>query len=84
MHTSIHTLNSLFDQLGLPSTSDEIDKFIEQHKPVADHKAIYEMDFFDGSQKAFLKEATERDAKWADLTDTLDSLLRQPADIRPS
>ena len=84
MGTSVHTMNELFDQLGLPSQDQQIYKFIEQHKPVADSKKIYEMDFFSDSQRTFLKEAKKKDADWAELTDTLDSLLRRPADVRPS
>ncbi len=83
MGTSVHTMNELFDQLGLPSHDQQIYKFIEQHKPVADSKKIYEMEFFSDYQRTFLKEAKEED-DWAELTDTLDSLLRRPADVRPS
>ena len=84
MGTPVHSMNQLFDQLGLPSGSQEIDKFIEQQKPVADSKKIYEMDFFSDSQRTFLKEAKEHGGDWAELTDILDSLLRQPAVVRPS
>lgn len=84
MESPIHTLNSLLNQLGLSSEGRDIEKFIEQHKPVSATKAIYELDCFTPSQQSFLKEATEQDADWAEITDTLDTLLRQPADIRPS
>jgi hypothetical protein len=31
-----------------------------------------------------LREAVENDADWAEVIDTLDSLIRREADIRPS
>jgi hypothetical protein len=34
MHTDFPTLNSLFAQLGLPSSADEIETFINQHAPL--------------------------------------------------
>ncbi|MGB0502413.1 MAG: DUF2789 family protein [Thalassolituus sp.] len=57
---------------------------MEQHKPVSATKAIYELDCFTPSQQSFLPEATEQDADWTEITDTLDALIRQPADTRPS
>ena len=84
MATPAHSMSQLFDQLGLPSGNQEIDKFIEQQKQVADSKRIYETDFFSDSQRTFLKEVKEHGGDWAELTDTLDFLLRQPAVVRPS
>jgi len=52
--TPIHTLNCLFDQLGLPSNDDDIAGLIERHKPVGDEIYIHQMSFFHKSQRAFL------------------------------
>ena len=84
MESPIHTLSSLFDQLVLLSDARNIENFIEQHKPVSSTKPLYELDFFTPSQQSFLQEAAEQDADWTEITDTLDTLLRKPADIRPS
>ena len=54
MEQPIHTLNCLFDQLGLPSNDDDIAGFIERHKPVGDAVYIHQMSFFNKSQRAFL------------------------------
>lgn len=84
MESSIYTLRNLFDQLGLPSDTRDNENFIEQHKPVSSTSPLYELEFFTPSQQNFLKEATEQGANWTEITDTLDTLLRKPSDIRPS
>jgi hypothetical protein len=84
MESPMHPFNSLFDQLRLPSEVRDIENFIEQHKPVSAKKAIYELGCFTPSQQSFLREAIEQDADRTEITDTLDALIRQPADIRPS
>lgn len=84
MQSSAHTLNELFDQLGLPSGDQDIDRFIERHKPVGATRALSDMDFFTEAQKQFLRDATKNDADWMDATGKLGDLLRQPPDVRPS
>ena len=84
MEQPIHTLKNLFDQLVLPSSDTDIADFIERHKPAGDANYLYQMSFFNESQRAFLQEAVENDADWAEVVNTLDSLLRHEADIRPS
>ena len=34
MECSYHTINELFDQLGLPSSDNEIESFIDTNKPL--------------------------------------------------
>lgn len=53
MESPIHTLSSLFDQLGLLSDARNIENFIEQHKPVSSTKPLYELDFLLRHSKAF-------------------------------
>lgn len=84
MENGHHNLQQLFDQLGLASNIDDIDRFIESHKPVATSAKLYELPFFSHSQQSFLQQALAEDADWSEIIDTLDSLLRQDADIRPS
>jgi len=74
--TSTHTLNTLFSQLGLPSSDPEIDRFIETHQLYSDAILLPEATFWSASQASFLREALDQDADWAELVDTLDSRLR--------
>lgn len=72
-----HTLTSLFEQLGLPSSPAEIQGFIRRYSQKIDHTLpIHKADFWNPSQAAFLKEAKEDDADWVEVVDQLDNLLR--------
>ena len=84
MEQPVHTLNGLFAQLGLPNGDADIANFVEQHKPVSNSKALHQLDIFSAAQKTFLREALSADADWAEVIDTLSSLLRHEADIRPA
>ena len=70
METPIHSINSLFAQLGLPSATAEIDAFIEHHCP------LHEASFWTASQSTFLAEEIEDDADWAEVIDELNARLR--------
>ncbi|MCD8521335.1 MAG: DUF2789 domain-containing protein [Saccharospirillaceae bacterium] len=83
MESPVHNLNALFAQLGLPNSDQNIADFIERHKPVSGKTKLAELDFFTPSQQAFLRESLAQDADWAEVIDTLDSLLRHEPDIRP-
>ena len=76
METPIHTMNSLFEQLGLGSTDSEINKFIENNGPLAGDLELYQANFWNESQSAFLREMKENDADWAEIVDQLDARLR--------
>lgn len=84
MDTSPHDLPALFAQLGLDNSAHAIERFIEQHKPITRQQSILGLEFFSDAQRAFLRESIEQDSDWAEAVDTLDSLLRKEADIRPS
>lgn len=75
MDTSQHNLSTLFQQLGLPASGDEIDQFLSIHslKPEA---RLTEADFWSESQAAFLRDAVEDDSDWAEIVDELDARLR--------
>jgi hypothetical protein len=72
-----HSLTSLFDQLGLGSTDQDIKNFIQMHAPITGTKALHEAHFWNPSQSLFLKRAKDEDADWADIVDHLNIILRQ-------
>ena len=76
MDTSLHTLCTLFAQLGLPDSPADISAFIASH-PLPAGTAIEDAPFWNASQAAFLKQALEDDADWAELADTLAARLQQ-------
>jgi Protein of unknown function (DUF2789) len=77
MDTSIHTMQTLFSQLGLASDEEQIRGFIEKHRPLSHIIALSEADFWSVAQAAFLAEAIQEDSDWCVLVDELDSLLRE-------
>lgn len=76
METPIHTMNSLFEQLGLGGSDSEIDAFIERNSPLAQDIELHKASFWNESQSAFLKEMKEKDADWAEVVDQLNARLR--------
>lgn len=76
METPIHSLSTLFDQLGLDSTDQAIEGFINRNKPLPGHVELYEAGFWNASQASFLKQAKDDDADWAEIVDQLDAMLR--------
>ena len=75
MDFSTHSINTLFQQLGLPATDSEIDSFFSRHKLDPETRLI-EAEFWSEAQVAFLKEALEEDADWVEIVDQLDARLR--------
>lgn len=69
-----NTLASLFEQLGLPSATEEIDRFIAEHR-LEDTQKLHEADFWTPSQASFLQEAIEKDASWSEVVDDLNLRL---------
>lgn len=65
MQAPIHSLNALFEQLGLPSSDGEIQAFIERHQPLPLPICLSDANFWNPSQAAFLSEAIAEDADWA-------------------
>ena len=78
MQSLIHSLTSLFDQLGLDSTDQAIETFIEDHRPLQGNIELHKADFWSASQASFLKQEIDDDADWAEIVDQLDALLRYP------
>ena len=76
METQFHSLALLFDQLGLESTEQAIEAFIDKHKPLPSDLALHEAEFWNGSQASFLVQGIDQDADWAEIIDQLDTSLR--------
>jgi len=77
MDSSIHTMQTLFCQLGLASDEEQINAFIEKHRPLPSNIALSEADFWNEAQAVFLAEAVAEDSDWCELVDELDCLLRE-------
>lgn len=75
MESSLHTLNNLFEQLGLPSDDVEIDNFIHTHSHLDTSLSLSEAPFWTPSQAAFLREEILKDADWAEVIDQLNARL---------
>ena len=71
-----YTFSTLFDQLGLDSTDQAIQDFINQNAPLPGNVELYEAEFWTSSQASFLKQSKDDDADWAGIVDQLDSMLR--------
>ncbi len=77
MESPAHTINALFDQLGLDSSDEDIEAFIDDCHTIPDNLALYDAGFWTPSQAAFLKQAVEEDADWAEVVDNLNAMLRE-------
>ena len=75
MESSIHTLNNLFAQLGLPSDDSAIEDFIKTHQHLAGNLTLSEAPFWSTAQAAFLREEILKDADWAEVIDQLNVRL---------
>lgn len=76
METYTHNINALFVQLGLESADEAIERFVSSHKPLRHDVLLYQAEFWNNSQAAFLKEAIEEDADWVSAVEHLDLMLR--------
>jgi len=75
MEAPMHSMNSLFDQLGLPSEEPEIEDFIDSHSPLATNIPLPEAPFWSPAQASFLREKLLEDADWAEVIDELNAEL---------
>lgn len=74
MDTSLHDLEALFKQLGLPAEISAIRAFIASH-PLPEKTSIEDAPFWTASQSAFLKQSLDNDAEWSSAVDRLANLL---------
>lgn len=77
-----HTLTDLFEQLGLPADAASIEAFVAAHRPLADGLAVFDAPFWTPTQARFLREEIREDADWAEVVDSLGSLLSHPSNGR--
>ena len=76
MDTSLHSMGTLFQQLGLPSDAQSIRAFIHEHRPLDPNVLLHQAPWWTPAQTAFLQESINQDADWAEAVDELDALLR--------
>ena len=77
MEPTMHTLNNLFAQLGLPSDDAAIESFIKSHRHLATSLSLSEAPFWTPAQSAFLCEEIMNDADWAEVIDLLNTMLHK-------
>jgi len=65
MESPIHSLPSLFKQLGLPDEAQASRQFITAHSPLKPDLKLADAFFWSDSQKAFLRDEILEDADWA-------------------
>ena len=87
MEPGVHSINSLFRQLGLPDGDKDIESFIQSHQPLPDRVCLQDAAFWSPAQADFLREAISDDADWAEVVDELDARLhttpRRPLPGKP-
>lgn len=76
LDTSVHSLSGLFAQLGLPNSQQDIESFIDKHRPIPQAEPLSKAGFWNESQASFLREAILNNADWAEVVDELNLLLR--------
>ena len=75
MDTSIHTMQTLFAQLGLSSSDTAIENFIYNNHLPRDIP-LENAAFWSAGQAQFIHESIAEDADWAEVVDHLDAMLR--------
>lgn len=76
MELPIHSLASLFDQLGLASDYASIESFISSHALPGNVK-VPEAPFWSQAQAELLRDELQNNADWAPLVDELNERLHQ-------
>ncbi len=75
---SEYNMNELFAQLGLDSSDEAIDAFIENNKLAKEEKLI-EAAVWNDNQRAFLQEEWNKDAAWVEVIDDLNVRMHPDA-----
>ncbi|MBC3764904.1 DUF2789 family protein [Neptunicella marina] len=70
------SFKQLFDQLGLASDHQAIDRFIEEHKGLDSTLKLQQAPFWNPTQAKFIEDSLNEDAAWAELIDQLNNRLR--------
>ena len=69
-------MTNLFEQLGLDSSEQAIQDFIEHHQLDA-HTLIGDAEFWTDGQRQFLAEKIKSDGAWAIVVDQLNEALHE-------
>ena len=78
MNEPEYNINELFAQLGLDSSDEAIDSFIEKNKLAKEEKLI-ESNVWTDNQRMFLQEEWEKDAEWVEVIDDLNVRMHPDA-----
>ncbi|QEQ97511.1 DUF2789 domain-containing protein [Neptunomonas concharum] len=70
-----HSIETLFEQLGLPAEQAEIETFIQNHR-LPEGVQLHDASFWTSSQSKFLQEGLAADADWAEVIDELSARLQ--------
>ncbi len=73
-----YNINELFAQLGLDSSDEAIDSFIEKNQ-LAKEEKLTESDIWTDNQRMFLQEEWEKDAAWVEVIDDLNVRMHPDA-----
>lgn len=73
-----YTINDLFAQLGLESSDEAIDTFVENNQ-LAKEQELVTADIWSDSQRAFLQEEWRKDAAWVEIIDDLNVRMHPDA-----
>ena len=73
-----YTMNDLFAQLGLDSSDEAIDTFIEKNQ-LAKEEELISSDIWNDNQRMFLQEEWKKDAAWVEVIDDLNVRMHPTA-----
>ena len=73
-----YNINDLFAQLGLDSSDEAIDTFIEENKLAKDEELI-KSHIWSEKQRMFLQEEWKKDAVWVEIIDELNVRMHPDA-----
>ena len=73
-----YNINDLFAQLGLDSSDEAIDKFIEENKLSKDEELV-NASIWNDKQRMFLQEEWKKDAVWVEIIDELNVRMHPTA-----
>ncbi len=76
MENGHHVFCELFAQLGLPSSEDDIRRFIAKHA-LPEDKRLDAADFWTPAQAEFIREGWKQDADWTTVIDQLNNSLHR-------
>lgn len=72
-----HSEADLFEQLGLPASEKDIQRFISTYRPLPNNIKLHEAPFWTNAQAKFLHDQIAIDADWAVPIDLLNIRLRE-------